>query len=88
MDRSYQLLKEPVKALESPTLEHYRIRCLQLRGEIERIENARKAAGASANKDVSVSELRTELRIIQNKLTRAALGLTPGIPEPKEPPLT
>jgi hypothetical protein len=63
-----------MKILESPTLEQYRLRCLQLRGEIERLENARKAAGASADKDVSVSKLRTELRIIQNTLTRAALG--------------
>jgi hypothetical protein len=77
-----------MKALESPTLEHYRVRCLQLRGEIERLEKARKSAGASADEDVSVSKLRTELRIIQNKLTRAALGLTPAMPESKEPPLT
>jgi hypothetical protein len=62
-----------MKTLESPTLEQYRLRCLQLRGEIERLENTRKAAGASADKDDSISRLRTELRIIQSKLTRAAL---------------
>jgi hypothetical protein len=63
-----------MKVVESPTLEQYRVRCLQVRGEIERLENARKAAGASADKDLAVSKLRTELRIIQDKLTRAALG--------------
>ena len=63
-----------MKIFESPTLEQCRLRCLQLRGEIERLENAKKAAGALADQDVSVSKLRTELRIIQNKLTRAALG--------------